>query len=149
MLVFVKFINTFSFPFVVGREAKDYWLKHILLGGLILKKKIKGLMPSLKEKKRYLAVKVEFVDTSDNNRLLGRPLHELVEKIRIFLGFKGASEAGLLPVSFANGVAIIRVSHNYLDEVRASLLFIRELASCKVILRSLKASGMINKVKFL
>jgi ribonuclease P/MRP protein subunit POP5 len=107
--------------------------------------KIKSLMPSLKERKRYLAVKIEAVDGA----LTRNPMEELTTKLRNTLGVFNAAEAGIMPVDYdlKNKVAIIRVSESMLDRIRASLLFISELGTQRVILRSLRVSGMVNKVK--
>ncbi len=102
-------------------------------------------MPSLKERKRYLTVQIETIDSA----LLRNPMEELTTKIRGVLGVFNAAEAGIMPVDYdsKNKVAIIRVSASMLDRTRASLLFISELGTQKVILKSLKASGMVNRAK--
>ena len=108
-------------------------------------RRIKGLMPSLKEKKRYM--RIEVIPLDKGCVFTGRPLQELVSKINGVLGFFDAAGTGILPVDFKNGEALIRVSAKYLDRVRASLLFINELASCNVILKTIKVSGSVNKAR--
>ena len=112
-----------------------------------MQKKIKGLMPSLKEKKRYLAIKI---NTFDDQKIYStRPMNELLEKMRSVLGVFDSAEAGLMPVNFdsTTNIAIIRSSNKMIDKVKASLIFINELGTQQVILSTIKVSGMINKVK--
>jgi RNase P/RNase MRP subunit POP5 len=108
-------------------------------------RRIKGLMPSLKEKKRYLNIEVISLDNSDN--FVGRPLSELVNKINQNLGIIDAAGAGIIPLDFKNNHALIRASAKYLDRVKSSLLFINELGSQKIILKTKKVSGSVNKAR--
>ena len=101
-------------------------------------------MPSLKEKKRYLNIELITLDT---NKFVGRPLNELVTKINHNLGIIDAAGAGLIPLDFKDNCALIRASAKYLDRVKASLLFINELGSRKVILTTKKVSGSVNKAR--
>ena len=42
---------------------------------------------------------------------------------------------------------IIRVGHKYLDQLKSSLLFIKEVNNNEVIVRSIGASGILKKAK--
>jgi len=137
------FINNFSFLNTGKRKRKR--ARVFLVNNM--QKKIKGLMPSLKEKKRYLAIKI---NTFDDQKIYStRPMNELVEKMKSVLGVFGSAEAGLMPVNFdsTKNIAIIRSSNKMIDKVKASLIFINELGTQQVILSTIKVSGMINKVK--
>lgn len=101
-------------------------------------------MPSIKEKKRYM--NIELVNL-EKGSYIGRPLRELVEKINYHLGIFDAAGAGIIPLDFKDDKAMIRVSAKYLDRVKASLLFIDELGSNKVILKTNKVSGSVNKAR--
>ncbi|MFT4283056.1 MAG: Rpp14/Pop5 family protein [Candidatus Woesearchaeota archaeon] len=104
-------------------------------------KKIKGLMPSLREKKRYLKIKVISLQSSNIYSFK----HELISKIKQFLGTFESSKAGILPVNSKKDELLLKVNSNYLDKVRASLLFINTLNSNPVILKSVKAYGSIKQ----
>jgi RNase P/RNase MRP subunit POP5 len=110
-----------------------------------MQKKIKGLLPSLKERKRYISIKIEPV----NATIIRNPTEELMQKIRNILGVFDSAEAGLMYLDYdqKNNVSFIRCAASTTDKVRASLLFIDELGAQKVILRSLKTSGMVDKIK--
>lgn len=107
-------------------------------------RRIKGLMPSLKEKKRYMNIEVISLD---DNKFVGRPLAELVQKINQNLGVFDAAGAGLIPLDFKQNHALIRTSAKYLDRVKSSLLFINELGFKKVILKTKKVSGSVKKAR--
>ena len=108
-------------------------------------RRIKGLMPSLKEKKRYM--NIEVISLDGNGIFVGRPLQELIQKLNQSLGVFDAAGAGLIPIDFKENKALVRVSAKYLDRVKASLLFIIELGSNKVILKTKKVSGSVNKAR--
>ncbi|MFA6072754.1 MAG: Rpp14/Pop5 family protein [Candidatus Woesearchaeota archaeon] len=110
-----------------------------------MQKKIKSLLPSLKERKRYLAIKVLPI----NSQIVRNPTEEIMQKIRGILGVFESADAGLMYLDYdqKNNVSFIRCSASSLNKVRASLLFIEEIGTQRVILKSLKVSGMVNRVK--
>ncbi len=103
--------------------------------------KLKRLNPSLREKKRYLEFEV-ISEGKVRNRL-----QEVVSKINEILGFYDSAEAGVMPVKYEGGKGIIRTSAKMLDKVRASFLFIKELGTEEVIIRSCKTYGTLKKAK--
>jgi ribonuclease P/MRP protein subunit POP5 len=112
-----------------------------------MQKKIKSLLPSLKERKRYLAVKIEAVNGTINRN----PTEEIIQKLKALLGVFDSADAGLMYLDYdsKNNVSFIKCSAHSLDKVRAALLFITELGVEQVILRSLKASGMVDKANII
>ncbi|MFP4568334.1 MAG: Rpp14/Pop5 family protein [Candidatus Woesearchaeota archaeon] len=108
-------------------------------------RRIKGLMPSLKEKKRYMHI--EMITIEKNTNFIGRPLTELVQKINQNLGIIDAAGAGIIPIDLKNNHALIRVSAKYLDRIKTTLLFINEISAQKIILKTKKVSGSINKAR--
>lgn len=110
-----------------------------------MQKKIKSLLPSLKEKKRYIAIKVEPMQGS----LTRNPTEEIIHKIKNILGVFDSADAGLMYLDYdqKKNISFIKCSASSLDKVRASLLFIDEIGMQKVILKSLKVSGMVDGVK--
>ncbi len=100
------------------------------------------LLPTLKDRKRYLAFEV----------LAEKPLSwESMRKavtlaVKNYIGLEGMANAGLQFVKNNKNKGIVRMNHDYLNKVRASLLFIREIDNQKVIVKSIRASGILNKV---
>lgn len=107
--------------------------------------KTKPLLPSLREKKRYLAFEI----ISRHRLAKNTVMTSLRQNILQMLGIFESAQAGLmfLPDKYDSTKqrGILRVNHNYLDRVKASFCFIKSIDNKAVIIRSLGASGMINK----
>ncbi len=88
--------------------------------------KIKHILPSLREKPRYIKYKTSKMISKDN----------ICKSIKGFLGELGMARAGVQVMD--NN--IIRTNNKYLDEVKSSLILIKGLDIVKV-------SGLLNKAK--
>jgi|SRR3989338_10765075 len=105
---------------------------------------MKPLLPTLKEKKRYLAYEV-----------ISKPLKFNVvskavwDNILGYIGTKGTAKAGiwLLNDKYKNNKGIIRVTNKYVDDLKASLALIKKINNEDVIVRSLGVSGILNKAE--
>lgn len=95
---------------------------------------MKRLIPSLREKKRYLRYKII------GNKLSYNDVNEEIKnKMYEYIGKSGMARAGLI---FMNN--IIRVNNKYVNELKASLCLVNRK---DIIIKSDKVSGNINKVK--
>lgn len=114
----------------------------------MIKKKIKALLPTLKEKKRYLAFEViskqkvtDFKPVSD----------EIMSKMLGLVGNLGLAKAGIqiLKDKWNSRLqrGLIRVNHKHADELKAALTFIEKINDNEVIVRSVGVSGMLNKAE--
>jgi ribonuclease P/MRP protein subunit POP5 len=109
-------------------------------------KKIKPILPSLREKKRYLAFEImskkKIKTFSDVSKAVW---HSMLQ----YMGEKGAAKAGvwLLADKYKENVqkGLIRVSHKYVNDLKASLTMIDNISGEEVIVRSLGVSGILNK----
>jgi ribonuclease P/MRP protein subunit POP5 len=106
---------------------------------------LKPLAPTLREKKRYVAIEVLTEGPaafSDLSRALGEAFLGL-------FGEMGAAHAGiwLLPERYDAGrkQGIVRVSHAAADHLRAALTFITSVGGKPATVRSLGASGILAK----
>ena len=103
-------------------------------------------MPTLKEKKRYLAVQVHSKATLQGFEELQARIQEALITLA---GTREAGKAGVQLVDrrsdLANNRALLRVHRRYLEHLRASLLFIEQVGGQPASVRSLGASGMITK----
>ncbi|MFW6230713.1 MAG: Rpp14/Pop5 family protein [Nanoarchaeota archaeon] len=109
--------------------------------------KEKPLLPTLRERKRYLVYEVisdSDFDAYDISESIKSSMQDLV-------GWKGMAEAGLIFVNkkFSKTAqkGIIRVAHDSLDTLRASFTFIKDIKGRPAIVRSVIASGMIDKAE--
>ena len=111
------------------------------------KAKIKPLLPSLRERKRYLAYEVisrsRFYDAVHVNKAILDAANE-------FLGQHGMAKAGILPIdkwdeNMQRG--IMRVNNKHVDNLKASLIFVKNIDGKDVIIRSVGASGILKKAQ--
>ncbi len=107
--------------------------------------KIKALIPTLREKKRYLAFEV----ISKTNFTFQDVARSINNSFTQFFGELSFGKAGLqvLPENYDANKGILRVTHDFLNQASASLALIPTINNQSVIVRSLKASGAINKLK--
>ena len=102
-------------------------------------KKIKQIMPSLKEKKRYIAYDV-IAEAEPSPREIEQAI---TKRMLSFVGELGVSQAGIL---FPKP-GIVRVSHLSAEYAKAALALVKEINGKPVALRSLGTSGMLNKAE--
>lgn len=98
---------------------------------------MKRLIPSLREKKRYLRYKIigNKISYKDVNEEIKKKMHD-------YTGRLGMAKAGLI---FMNN--IIRVNNRFVNELKASLNLVSKINNKDVIVKSDKVSGNLNKVK--
>ncbi|MEM4247016.1 MAG: Rpp14/Pop5 family protein [Candidatus Woesearchaeota archaeon] len=108
--------------------------------------KIKAILPSLREKKRYLAFEII---SKNKIKAFSGVSKAIWQGMLSFTGTKGVAQAGilLLPEKY-NAVlqkGIVRVSHKHVDDLKAGLATITEIDSTPVIVRSIGVSGSLKK----
>ena len=108
-----------------------------------MKGKQKPLLPSLREKKRYLVF-----ETTIENSLSYKELKEaIISAFKELFGIDGLAKAGLNFIEYKNNKGIIRTTTKSLDKLKTSLLFVRKINKQDVILRSIGVSGILKKAK--
>lgn len=106
---------------------------------------MKHLLPSLREKKRYVVFEV----ISDQIFELA-PVQQEIEKsyLRLF-GEVGLSKAGLIFLHEKYNAntqrGIIRVSHKNVDNLRSAFAITKNINGKNTIIRSIISSGILNK----
>jgi len=110
------------------------------------KKKIKPIMPSLREKKRYLVFEIISKQKMEDFKLVS---YTIWEKVLQFLGSLHTGNAGIwiLQDKFQNNKGIIKVGHRHVDHLRAALTMIDSIDKTPVIVRSLGVSGILKKAE--
>ncbi len=103
-------------------------------------------MPTLRERKRYLAFEIISEKPLDGFK----PIYDSIwQKALEFLGELGCAEAGImiLPDKYnqERQRGLIRVNNKSLDKLRASLALIQKVGEQEVIVRSVGASGIMKK----
>ena len=114
----------------------------------MMKTKIKPLLPSLREKKRYLAYEVisksKFNDAIHVNKAILNAANEL-------LGILGMAKAGIIPLNDKwnenTQRGILRVNNKHVNGLKASLIFVKNIDGKEVIVKSVGASGILKKAQ--
>ena len=102
------------------------------------------LLPSLREKKRYLAYQV----------LSPQPLskdfsNHLFRHTQRVLGLFDSAQTGLQNVQYdaQKQKGVLRIGHKYVDKVRTALILLQSYDSKEVLCRTLTVSCMLGKAK--
>ena len=112
----------------------------------MIKIKLKPVLPTLREKKRYLSFKIYSKDKIAYNILKNSIKSSMLRHV----GELGTSEAGLIFMDKLydpkTQTGVVRVANKYVDHLKLSLALIDKINKSDVIVRSIKTSGMINKI---
>ena len=114
----------------------------------MVKTKLKPVLPSLREKKRYLVFEIISKEKISD---AGAVSDAVYSSSLQFLGQFGTAKAGIMVLNnkwnpkFQRG--IIKVSHKHVDAVKAALIFTKKIENKDVILRSVGVSGILNKAE--
>jgi len=102
---------------------------------------MKPILPSLKEKKRYLSFDI----ISEGNFSVDEVSKAIEDST--YLGTLENSKAGIifLKDKYKNNKGIIKTSHKYVDKVRTSLALIKDIDDHEVIFRTNVVSGILKK----
>ena len=96
--------------------------------------KIKNLLPSLKERKRYILYK--------SNKKMDR--YDVERGLKNFLGELGFAKAGLRFIKHKDDKGIIQVSHKFVDDTKVGLALIYRP---DLMIRTVRVSGTLNGLK--
>jgi len=108
--------------------------------------KLKPILPTLREKKRYLAFEIlsksKIKAHSDVSRAIWQGMLS-------FNGTRGVAQAGMqvLPEKYNDKRqrGIVRVNHKNVDALKAGLALIQDIDTAPVSIRSIGVSGSIKK----
>ncbi len=111
-------------------------------------KKIKAVLPSLREKKRYLVFEI----ISKNNIRSFSDVSELVWQASLqFLGEIETAKAGIwvLPDKWniKKQRGIIKINNKYVDKLKTALSLIKNFKKQQIVVKSVGISGMIKKAE--
>jgi ribonuclease P/MRP protein subunit POP5 len=109
--------------------------------------KIKGVLPSLREKKRYLVFNIISSSKINPNKVQ----ESVVRGCKEYLGEMGMAKAGLLMLNDKYNkekqMGIIKVNNKMLNSLKVALGFIKEIDNQKVIVKSVGVSGILKKAE--
>ncbi len=106
----------------------------------------KPLLPTLKEKKRYIAYKVHSDPTIPQNTG-----SVIVESLRATLGIFDAAIAGIVPINYnsTKKKGIIRTSNTNFSKVRIAMMLLTKIQGKNIMIEPLITSGVLKKAKAL
>lgn len=112
------------------------------------KKRLKPILPSLREKKRYLAFEVISKSKIYGYNSIAGAIHNSLLQL---IGELGAGKAGIkfLEDKFNQELqrGLIKINYKYVDHLRASLALIKCIDEKEVIARSVGVSGILKKAE--
>lgn len=105
---------------------------------------IKQLLPSLREKKRYIVFSI----LAEKDLKFSDVKKAIEFKILQYIGEVGYARAGviILPI-FKKNTGIIKVSNKEVDKVKAAMALIEKVNDEKVVFRGVYTSGILKKAK--
>lgn len=105
--------------------------------------KIKPMLPSLKEKKRYLSFEI----VSKNNFSAEQAAKAVSESTLQLMGTLECGKAGILFLKdkYQNNAGVVKSGHRYVDKVRTALALIKDIDSKEVVFRTRIVSGTLKK----
>ena len=103
--------------------------------------KIKSLKPSMQEKKRYLMYEII------SDKPVTNPKKDIYNTLLKYLGVFGYAKAGIMFVTYKNNKGILKVGHKHVNELKAALMMTKKINNQNVIVKSIKTSGILKKVK--
>ena len=103
---------------------------------------MKGILPSLKEKKRYLAYEV----ISEGNLNKYDIAKAVKENSLKFMGSLNYGKAGVKMIS-AGKKGIVKVNNKFVDHLKSSLILINKVGNNNVMFKTVKVSGVLKKLK--
>ena len=101
--------------------------------------KIKILLSSLRERKRYIDYRVKGASNIEKEYLYSM--------IKRFIGELGMGRAGVRILKNDETKGIIRVNHNYVDEVKTALALINNYNDKEIKVECVRVSGVLKKLK--
>ncbi len=111
-------------------------------------KGLKPLLPTLKEKKRYLAFEII---SKSRIKAFSEVSKAIWASTLSYAGTKGTARMGvwIIPEKYnpEKQRGLIRIGHRNMDELKASLILIKEIEEQPVIVRSIGASGILAKAE--
>lgn len=105
--------------------------------------KLKPILPSLKERKRYLSFEI----ISEDNLSVDEVDRAVSDQILNFLGTLDAGKAGVvfLRDKYKNNKGIIKAGHKHVDKVRTALALTKKINNKEIIIKTNIVSGILKK----
>jgi ribonuclease P/MRP protein subunit POP5 len=104
---------------------------------------VRPLLPTLRQKKRYILFEVIAKDTVPQNVVLG----VIQATAKECVGLWGVGALQMKLIEFKQHRGIVRVDHRHVDTMRAILGVVKIAGEQSIVLRTLKVSGSLKKLR--
>ena len=102
---------------------------------------MKNLLPSLRENNRYIKFQVsENIDIKKFKKEFEKELISLLGQLEL-------AKSSYKLINFNNNQGVIKVNATYLNKIKACLALINNIDKENIKMKSIKVSGILNKVK--
>ena len=108
---------------------------------------MRAFLPSLKEKKRYLAIDIISKEKKKYDfTLVSKLIWSAAQK---FMGALNTAKAGIWVIEdkWRSNRGLIRVNNKFVDQLKASLASVSKINKDNVIIRTLGVSGILKKAE--
>lgn len=105
--------------------------------------KVKPLLPSLREKKRYVVYEV----TSKRPVLMQDVAKKIAETYQRYFGIYGSAQAGIMALESSGQRGILRISNKHVDRLKAIFPLIHKIEHQEILIQSVGVSGILKKAK--
>jgi RNase P/RNase MRP subunit POP5 len=104
--------------------------------------KLKPILPSLREKKRYVVYQI-----LSDKRIESDPSRLIADEAVKYLGIFDSAKAGVMPIKYdaRTQTGVLKVNHNYVDKLKAVLMLVKEINKQSMIIRTIGVSGILKK----
>ena len=104
---------------------------------------MKPILPTLKEKKRYIVYEV-VSDAKVSEKALEK---EIMDNVSKFLGELGIAKSGFMLVETKENKGIVKTNVKYQDEVKMALSLIKNIGKEKAVINVIGVSGILKKAR--
>ncbi|MDD5254173.1 MAG: Rpp14/Pop5 family protein [Candidatus Nanoarchaeia archaeon] len=104
-------------------------------------KKLKTLIPSLRERKRYLVFEIHSSEKLNNAK------NEILNSIKSFLGSFGLAKAGVQVLETKGNKGIIKVNNKELNNVKTALILTNKINQRDVYVQPIFVTGLLKKAR--
>ncbi len=108
--------------------------------------RMKALMPTLREKKRYVAFRIMSENKKVNFDAVSTAIADSGKRL---FGELGMAELGLIPVkerwNHEKQIGLVRVNHKHVNHIKAAFALITKIDNHKAIVSSIGTSGIMKK----
>jgi len=104
---------------------------------------MKPLLPTLKEKKRYIGFELVAQSIPSAHEIKGA----LMSGLKGYMGDLGLAKAGFAIISLSKEKGILRVAPSYVNDIKAGMILIDKIHGQDIIIRSVSTSGTLASVR--